>query len=527
MKFIKKVKRFKRNVNKVKKESGWNYIKTINEMKKARNNGISFSTYRKNKCYKMTEEELQKFKEKLEKKNKNLEKCIEMICNETGWDKDRANNEIKSAKKMGISLSQYCNRACYDLNSQELNEMADIIRKQKEKLNNDKQFYINAVVKKSGWNKEKVISEMEKADEMGINYLKYVQKGCWRKNEKELDDMVRFVKANTERINKNKTTYIDKICENTGWSKGKAHLEVNKAKINCGASYEDYYVFKLYDVSHEKQKEYVTLDLFNKMRIKYNDFFKASEIFDDKAKFNETFSDLINRKWFVNRNISYEEFLEKIKDLDNVLVKPLAATQGIGIKKFKCNESDKKNKELYETLINMDISIVEEYIIQHKDVMKFCPTSVNTLRITTLNYNGECKFLYSVFRMGRGEVVDNFHAGGIAATVDIKTGKVCTDAADLEANVYPKNPYSNIKIKGFKIPNWDKIIETCQKASGKVEGVNLIGWDFAITENGVDLIEGNPGASYVVAQIPNIKDRKGLRKEMVDPYLTKEEIGYE
>ena len=121
--------------------------------------------------------------------------------------------------------------------------------------------------------------------------------------------------------------------------------------------------------------------------------------------------------------------------------------------------------------------------------------------------------------MGRGGVVDNFHAGGIAATIDIPSGMVCTSAADLDGNTFEENPYSGKKIKGYQIPNWDRIIETCKEITGKVSGVNLVGWDFAITPDGVDLIEGNPGVYYVLAQVPNVADHNGLRPVMVDPYM--------
>jgi len=360
---------------------------------------------------------------------------------------------------------------------------------------------------------------MDKAKALGITKLKYVQKSCWEMEDGEIKRLSKFILNDKKRINENKKKYIKSICQNTGWSIGKAELEILKAKINCGASYEDFLLFNLYKLNKEEQKEYVTLDMFNKMRLKYNDYYKAINNFDDKATFNKNFSDLVKHKWFVNENLSYEDFLDNIKGLNKIIIKPLSATQGIGIETAQCNVSEEENKKLYDKIINLGNSIIEEYIIQHDEIMKFCDSSVNTLRITTLNYNNECKFLYSVFRMGRGNVVDNFHAGGIAASVDINTGIISTNAADLKGNTFEASPLTGKKIKGFKIPHWDMIIETCKKANGRIEDVNLIGWDFAITQDGIDLIEGNPGASYVVAQIPNIEDKVGLADKMVKPYL--------
>ena len=56
--------------------------------------------------------------------------------------------------------------------------------------------------------------------------------------------------------------------------------------------------------------------------------------------------------------------------------------------------------------------------LAHEEVAKFCPTSVNTVRVTTLNYKGECKFLYSVFRMAEdGKIVGTAGTGKLVKRV--------------------------------------------------------------------------------------------------------------
>lgn len=450
-----------------------------------------------------------------------MDKIAAKLAAEKDISKKDSKIELKKIKKMGFNVKEYVEKGLYELDSkdQELFLTYKNLKQDRSKMSSE--FYTDIAVMRSGLSKVKIKADMNLARIMGISNLKYVQKCVWELDEEQRKKLAKFLNKDKERIAKNKKKYVATVMEKTGWSKGKTELEILKSSAYCGASYEDYCSFKLYEVPLKKHAEYTTLDMFDKMRLKYNEHFKAIELFDDKAKFNETFSDLINRKWFVNKDLSYKEFEKKISGLKSVLVKPLASTKGMGIKKYNCGKNKKERKELYEEIINLPESIIEEYIVQHKDVMKFCPTSVNTVRITTLYHNGKCNFLYAVFRMGRGEVVDNFHAGGIAAAIDIKTGTVISDASDLDGNVFAKNPYSKLKIKGFKIPHWDKIIETCEKASNRVEGVSLIGWDFAITDKGVELIEGNPGVSYVLAQIPNIADKKGLSSVMVKPYLEK------
>ena len=451
------------------------------------------------------------------KHNVAKEKYIEQLMERTGWNRKKAIKSLDDAAILGISNNIYLSKYVFQLNEEEQKEFAKLRKQLRQKNKEDNAFYISEVCRKSGWNEEKAVAEMNKAKEMGVSYLKYVQKEFWARNNKAR--VAKLVQKDKKRISNDKEMYIEKICNKTGWSIGKTELEVMRAKINCGCSYEDFLVYRFYEKTPEEQKKYVTLGQFQKMRIKYNNYLTSQKIFDDKAAFNETFAEYINHKWFINRDISYNEFLANIEGLDKVIVKPLTATQGKGINVYLCNVSEEENKRIYDEIMSLNKSIVEEYIVQNDEIAKFNSTSVNTVRVMTLNYNNECRLLHSVFRMGNGGVVDNFHAGGVAADVNVKTGIVSTNAADLDGNVFDKSPATGITIKGFQIPYWDEIIETCKKITGKVEGADLIGWDFAITQKGVDLIEGNPGASYIVAQIPNVEDNKGLVDAMVTPYL--------
>ena len=204
--------------------------------------------------------------------------------------------------------------------------------------------------------------------------------------------------------------------------------------------------------------------------------------------------------------------------LNKIIIKPLSSSCGIGIKCYECQNDEKKDKEIYDFIMSIGEAIIEEYIVQSKEMLEFCPTSVNTVRVTTIVHNGKCELLSSLFRIGNGDVVDNFHANGVAANVNVKTGIVDTHAIDVNNNIHKVSPMTKKPIKGFNIPHWDEIVELCNKLAFVVEDSKLIGWDFAVTENGIDLIEGNTGA-YFVVQLVNEMKNKGLKSSMIDKYL--------
>mgnify|MGYP003305665993 CR=1 FL=1 len=66
----------------------------------------------------------------------------------------------------------------------------------------------------------------------------------------------------------------------------------------------------------------------------------------------------------------------------------------------------------------------------------------------------------SFLRMGVGDnVVDNAHAGGVFAQINIKNGLVESDGINTDGNKYKTHPDSGIELIGYKIPKWKDICE--------------------------------------------------------------------
>lgn len=161
--------------------------------------------------------------------------------------------------------------------------------------------------------------------------------------------------------------------------------------------------------------------------------------------------------------------------------------------------------------------IVEEIIVQAEEMAKFHPESVNTIRFVTFYHNEIINKICAIIRIGRGgSIVDNACAGGIYAPIDLETGIVETAGTDFNLNKYIHHPYTIAQILGAQIPKWKELNELVKEIVKVVPQMKQVGWDFALTDNGWVMVEGNgrPGVQHVI-------HNRGLRKEfqcMFDAY---------
>ena len=119
---------------------------------------------------------------------------------------------------------------------------------------------------------------------------------------------------------------------------------------------------------------------------------------------------------------------------------------------------------------------------------------VNTVRIPTVLTSKGFYVLGCFLRTGRkGAIVDNAGGGGIFAAIDDKSGMVISDGHDEYGHSYVSHPDSNIQFKGFQLPDWQSVIDIAEKAHRGMPHHRYIAYDFAHTDSGWILIEGNWG----------------------------------
>ncbi len=150
--------------------------------------------------------------------------------------------------------------------------------------------------------------------------------------------------------------------------------------------------------------------------------------------------------------------------------------------------------------------LVQARVVNHPAMADLSNGALATARIMTCRTEGGAyEVTDAVLRMavGRNVLVDNFHAGGIAAGIDIATGEL-GPATDLglrpERGWCDVHPDTGARIAGRRLPLWGETLAFVRLAHAAFADRAIIGWDVAITPSGPLLIEGNGAPDLDIIQ---------------------------
>ena len=257
-----------------------------------------------------------------------------------------------------------------------------------------------------------------------------------------------------------------------------------KCAIKYNAGYIDYKIAAMYKLNDDQRKTVITRGISNDIVRRMNNK-EYWHFFDDKTEFNATFKKWIPRQWMLINEDTDPEALEALyRHRENLLGKPLEGSSGQGIQKYGYEDWKDGPEVFLRKLLSDGIGILEEIVVQHEKMASLCPTSVNTCRIATLLGDKQQGIVYAFLRIGNGKVMDNVDCGGMAARIDLKTGRLLTVGADKQGNTFTKHPMTDTSIIGFTIPYWEEAKAMCMEAASMIPQMRFIAWDVAITPDG-------------------------------------------
>jgi hypothetical protein len=150
--------------------------------------------------------------------------------------------------------------------------------------------------------------------------------------------------------------------------------------------------------------------------------------------------------------------------------------------------------------------LVQPRVVNHPLLANLSNGALATVRVVTCrNERGEFEVTNAVFRMAQGQnaVVDNFHAGGLAAKVNLRSGELgCATDLGLRAITgwRATHPATGAPVVGRILPFWTETLALVCRAHEAFADRVIIGWDVALLTDGPWLIEGNGAPDLDIIQ---------------------------
>ncbi len=306
--------------------------------------------------------------------------------------------------------------------------------------------------------------------------------------------------------------------ERSGKPKALLLADILHCARKFGAGYYDYLIFEFYNMTDEERATYMT-----RMRNKrFDDLINDpndTPIFDDKSQFYAHFDKFLRRGWRDLAKTDDAELASFLEGHEYVIAKPNDGECGHGIEKLALADFESVNALVrYLRQPEKEFGVVEDLLIQHPEMSRLYPHSVNCMRMTTVLWKGEAHLLYATLKTGNhGKFVDNLENGGYACHMSLETGEVIGPGHTNTQELVDVHPATGVAFEGFKVPFFKEACEMVCEAAHVIPTVGYIGWDVAISEDGPAIIEGNHFAAYDFPQLPDhSQEHRGLAAMLMD-----------
>lgn len=318
--------------------------------------------------------------------------------------------------------------------------------------------------------------------------------------------------SNKEKIEKDINRLIEIFYPDiTAEKKNNLIKDVTRCYVQHLAKPQEYFLLDFINKTDKERSEWITDFIKDTYLKKYAKIERAKEL-QDKFFVYEKMKPYFKRDaCMISGSKDKDSFLLFADKHNRFIAKPNKGSFGADTCVWDISEKEPEN--VFNELIKGKTTwILEELIEQTTEMGQFNPSSVNSVRIPTFKTKNGYEIFGTFMRMGRkGSVVDNAGAGGIFVRIDEGTGQIISDGYTEHGEVFVQHPDSLVTFKGFQIPRWVELRDLAIKCHEALPEHKYIGWDFALTDNGWVLLEGNWG-QFLCQQVSG---QKPLKKKFI------------
>ena len=197
--------------------------------------------------------------------------------------------------------------------------------------------------------------------------------------------------------------------ENKNWLREYFLWEKDYRKYNL--QYGEWCQYGFRTLTEIEKDEFISISDMQRIYRKYGDP-DVREYFRNKCTFLMKYQNYVSRKWIYIENQTENEYIEPFFKCD-CIIKPLDGCCGRGIKKI--NKDTFSILDIDDFKLKYNGCLVEEIVIGHKELEKFHPNSLNTIRVVTFSNGKDVSIIGAFFRMGNKGVkwYTNFGHGGV------------------------------------------------------------------------------------------------------------------
>lgn len=297
--------------------------------------------------------------------------------------------------------------------------------------------------------------------------------------------------------------YIREFAEDYAARYGKNAKDVEKdiikAKKLNHISFGEYEWIGHYGLNLDQKKTVSTLWTRMEFRKKFTDR-RYIGMLMNKYIFSKVFAEFFGRQCLQASDVDADALRKLGEAAGAVVYKPNCKGMGQGIRILPV-ATESQAKEALACIRSVGNGIVEEYICQDAALSRLNPKAVNVIRFYSV-CSPEGSFLFApVLTVAHKNDISNGCQDALTALVDIRTGKVLTDAVDQNEMVeYRTHPVTGAAFRGVQLPYWEETVAMMRRVVPLAEKVSNIGWDVTITGDGPVLIEANTIPGFTTAQ---------------------------